>query len=411
MNSKTLMSLGAAALVGVLAAVALRSDPASSNGIGAGGSPFLPGLRERVNDVASMELVAGDEHFVIARAGEGWGLDAWGGYPADFSQVAATAMALVNLEAEQAKTARPENHASLQVEAPGPGAESLGLTLRDGQGAVLADVVVGRAKGERSLFARRAGEDQAWQVRGKLAPPREPSGWVNKELLRIQANSVDGVTVEHAGAEPLVAKRDDAGQLAVLGLPEGRELMTPSPTTALAGALSYLDLEAVLPTDELPGDLDWWTTRFSCKDGLVVSVASADLDGRTLARFSFEALPAPPTDLTAGEETQDELDDPLPEPAAAPVRDEAALAARVAELSARLSPWTFVLPSWKGSALRKSWDDVLMPLPQVGPALPDEAALLEPEDGGSLLDPAAVPLEDSADEPTPPPDDGQPAQP
>ncbi|NJR13810.1 MAG: DUF4340 domain-containing protein, partial [Phyllobacteriaceae bacterium] len=67
-------------------------------------------------------------------------------------------------------------------------------------GAELASVVVGDTVSSRygkALYARRNGEDQCWQVTGKLAPSADPTGWVVKDILKIASERVESARILH----------------------------------------------------------------------------------------------------------------------------------------------------------------------------------------------------------------------
>jgi hypothetical protein len=348
-------------------------------GAGADGAgPWLTELSDHVNDVTSLELVTAGERFTVTKGADGWGLDVWGGYPVGFEHVAATVVALSELSVQDAMTSRADRHAQLQLEDPaGEAAASLGLTLRDGNQAVLADVVLGKAKGSTGLFVRRAGEDQTWLVSGSVTPPRQPSGWVETELLRLAAADVQRVEYAPASGEAYTLVKDEAGAWTLESLPEGRALATSAPSAQVAGALSWLELEAVADPQQAAAERSWSTTRFHGMDGLVTEVVSAETeegDGAWL-RLAFAAAPEPSPDTSAPD-----------------------LAARVAELTARHSPWTYRIASWKAGLLRKDLAAYLEPLPEPDPALDPAdgeaqapaAGAPEPAGDGSPEDPAPV---------------------
>lgn len=400
------------------------------------GERWLPGLRERVNDVARLELVSGETAVSVVNQDGRWVLEEWGGYPASMDKVAAAAVGLAGLVIDAPMTARAERHAELQLDAPGPGSQSLGLTLKDAAGAVLADVIVGKAAGAKGLYVRRAGENQCWQVDGRLAPPKGAVEWVERELLRIPATEVVEVAVQPA-AGPALTMIKDGADWTLQDPPADRIVATAAPFSSLAGALSWFDLEGVASADEAAVERPWNTTTLRTTEGLIVTVQSAKDDEQAWARLAFGRVPQLPgaeapviavdavTDsgaAGAGEGTTAlapgadavsaaeggapagsdeagadaagaEASDPVPpsdagqdaaEPDDQAIAEaalaehlraaDAALDAKVADLSARLSPWTFRIATWKADALVKDLEAFLEPLEATGPPL-DEAAL------------------------------------
>jgi hypothetical protein len=376
-----------------------------------GAGPWLTELAEHVNDVTSLELVTGGERFTVTQGADGWVLDDWGGYPVSFEHVAATVVALSELSVQDAMTSRAEKHAQLQLEDPtGEAAASVGLTLRDGGEAVLADVILGKAKGSTGLFVRRTGEDQTWLVSGSVAPPREPSGWVETELMRLAAADVTRVECEPADTEAYALVKDEAGAWTLESLPAGRTLATSAPSAQVAGALSWLELEAVADPQQAAAERTWSTTRFHGADGLVTEVVTAETeegDGAWL-RLAFSAAPEPPAaeeeaeteggaagDLEGGDPGDGEGQ--AAEAPAPPDTSAQDLADRAAELTARHAPWTYRIASWKAGLLRKDLAAYFEPLPEPGPPSEPEGGEAEapadgaPEPGGAgLEDPAPV---------------------
>jgi len=380
-NSSGLAKLVAVTVVVAVAALVFGDGEKGSAAIEPG-TAWLEDLADSVNDVASIEVVAGGERFTIAKDGEQWGLQSWGGFPTEFATVKRTVVGLSELTLVAARTAKAERHADLQLEDPGTdGAASLGVTLRDAGGTVLADVVLGKAKASTGLFVREAGARQTWQVKGTVDVPRTSLGWVSTELLRMAATEFERVDVIGPSGEALTM-RDVAGTWELDGMPAERELKAGDPLSRVAGALAYLDLTSVAPADEGAQDRAWRTTRFTGKDGLVVTVQSAADDGAPggddatagapagdgWMRLSFDVVPEPAP-------AQDDATDASEPGSGAP--DLAIARAKAKELTERLSPWTFRVSSWKVDALALSLDDVLEPLPEAGPPAPAEPGALE----------------------------------
>ncbi|RKY20652.1 MAG: hypothetical protein DRQ55_07045 [Planctomycetota bacterium] len=301
--------------------------------------PWLPGLQAALDEVVSIELLVTGESLRLTKSADGWGLETWGGYPADSTQVASTLLGLAGLKDARPMTSQPAKHAALQLEDPThPGATSLGLRVSDAAGTPLADVVLGRSKGQDGLFVRRTHEHQAWQVRGRLAPPRALSGWVQTELLRLPADGMARVEAEPVDDEPWSLVRSDDGAWSLEQLPPGREPASSAPGSAVAGALAWLDLESVADAEQAAAERRWSTLRFVAQDGLVAEVQAAPRDDGQGAwvRLSFSAR-------------RPGLD---------------ALSARVDELNARHGPWTYAVTSWSADALSKRLADFLEPLPE-----------------------------------------------
>ena len=400
MKASGLLKLVAVTAVVVTAAVVFRDTPAAAGREGADrGVVWLPQLAERLNDVAAVTVHADGERFTVRRRGDDWVIDEWQEFPATFESVKGALVGLADLQIVEPKTARPERHAQLELEDPsGDQAASLGLTLADADGNVLADVIVGKAKGDRGRFVRRAGEDQTWQVDGRLQAPRSADGWVDKQLLRVPASDVTAVSVTHPDGERVALTKDDSGDWQLEHAPEGRELRSFPPYAGLAGAIGFLDMEGVGDAEQAGAQREWIVTRFETADGLVIEVSSAEQDGRAWARL--RVVHRQPADAEVGEDPEQAEASEDPEQAEAGEQGEAAAtgeafvvssgadvaevdaAEQAAELQQRLGAWTFAIPTWKASALAKHLEDFLEPLPEEEP--PEE----EPadENGPAALD-------------------------
>lgn len=418
------------------------------------GQALTAGLAEALNEATVLRLAGADGTLTLERADGEWSVAEWGGYPARFEPVKEVLVGLSGLEVVEAMTARPDRHGRLGLAEPGA-AEGAGtrLTVEAADGRVLADVIVGspRAGQLEQLYARRAGEDQTWLVAGRLDPPDGAGDLVDRELLRLPATAMRAVTVEPVEGPTVRAERDgDAWILAEV--PEGREPAPGTTLTSLAGALAYLDLEAVVPEADLPAELAWSTTTWRREDGLEVQARVARTDDqaflRLAARQTDPLLPPAPgddpvagADLLAGAAAEADLettvveDDPTPddsttdasatddaatddaaaaaaERARAEEQARAAAAATVAEL-ARLEGWTFRISTWKADALTTSLEDLLAPLPEPEPepepTAPADVDAPAPTDADAPTD-AAPPTGDGVDDApadaAPPPGDG-----
>src|SRR5262249_13095437 len=156
-------------------------------------------------------------------------------------------------------------------------------------------------------------------------------------------------------------------------IPEGKELTYPSAPSSIADALGYLNLEDVVPASEF--DMKEGTSataKFSCFDGLTITVTTKDVGDKTYARFeaSYEKPPegaGPPTPPEAepkkegadaepakeeGGEKKAEADKPKP-------KTPEEIQKEAADLNARLSNWVYQIPSYNKSSLEKKKTELL----------------------------------------------------
>mgnify|MGYP001289202398 CR=1 FL=1 len=191
---------------------------------------LFPSLAGHVNDVVEVQVTGADGSFALERTGDAWGAADKGGYPIDFGKVKGLVVAIANFDLIEAKTANPAYHEKLGLADPGTGeSKSSRVTLKDAAGSVLADVIVGDARqsrgGEPSLYARRAGEDQAYEVKGRLYIDTNASSWLDRKILALKQERVASVAITQPDGERLAISRAAPAQadFTVADLPDGRE--------------------------------------------------------------------------------------------------------------------------------------------------------------------------------------------
>ena len=220
-----------------------------------GGAAVFPELRGRTDSVARIEVRRAGDGFSLERRGEGWANTGLGGYPARAELVEAALSGIAGLDYLEPKTARAALHPKLSVEDPGSDAGSTRLTLGDGDGGVLADLIVGKA-GPRTAGVERAGvyirlpgRDRAWLAGGMLDVHRTAGGWSDRAIVDIDARSVLSLTVRHEDGEVVDLHRAEPGdrKLTLRNLPAGAAVVHQHHIDFMAGlltGLSFVDARA-----------------------------------------------------------------------------------------------------------------------------------------------------------------------
>ena len=390
MNTRSLYILaGVTAAVAALAAVTLRHGESSVKGAPAAGKLF-PSLAASINDAATLELKKKDGVTTLSRSTEGWGLVEKSGYPVDMAAVRKTLIALTELSANEARTEDPKLYSKLGVEDPDAEASTSTLvTVKDEGGQELASVIVGKEhasrsfSGGRQVYVRKPGEAQSWLATGDLSLKESGADWLDKKILEVKRERVRSVEIRHADGEVLVVDRDkpETKDFTLHEVPEGKELTYPSAPTSVADALGYLNLEDVLPADGMDmKEGTSATSKFSCFDGLTVTVTTKTVGEKTYARFeaSYEKPPesaGPPAPADAAPASAD-AGNQEPKPAGegeegagteeAPKPDEPPKAKsaeevqkEVSELNARLSKWVYQIPAYNRSSFEKKKTELL----------------------------------------------------
>jgi hypothetical protein len=305
---------------------------------------------------------------------------------------------------------------------------------------VLADVILGEVKyrgGTQMLFVRKAGDPQVYQCEGRVRVDATPTSWIDREILKVDADRVRAVTLRHPDGETVRIERAVRGEptFVVRDVPPGKVERSRGIANSVATTLSYLSLDDVRSADSVDFTAEpLATAEFERYDGLIVTLETARFEERPWARISARyeppaESPPVPADTPADDTSEAPADDatgtvagPTPEDAlaedgAAPqaegaspsaARDAVAAAeaarADTDRINATLVPWAFQLPQFKADALNKHLADLVMdepvgPSPAVDEPTTDETGLTQPAssegDGAPAADPAG---DEGADE-------------
>lgn len=370
----------------------------------AAASPLVPGLQDGINNVSGLRIVLPGNSTVatIERGDAGWTLKERGGYAVDTAKVRDLLVALASAKRVEQKTSNPELYDKLglvdidKADASGAQVEIDGLAQPTR--LILGQNVV-RGTG---TFVRAAGEAQSWQIDANIAIERAPAKWLQPEIVDIAAARVVSASVKHPEGAPIeIVKSDGSGsaEFVLRNVPKGREAESTFAADALAGLLSGLRLDDVVPAAQAePGEAKTSIATFHLDDGTTVTLTSWKAGDHTLARLAAtldeakaaafveqaqaraakEAAATQAVDASAepaADAAQDAVatTDTAPaattEPAATPAIDPAAdreqrLAAirtAVETMQADFAPWTYTLPTYKSSNLNKTLEDYLKP--------------------------------------------------
>ena len=225
-----------------------------------GGMAVFPALRDRAGRVAGIEVGRAGAGFALERRGDGWANTGLGGYPARAELIETVLSEIAGLSYLEPKTARTALYPKLAVEDAGPGAGSTRLTLRDGDGGILADLIVGKARPRTAtahragVYVRLPGRERAWLAEGILDVHRDAIGWSDREIVDVDARSIRSITVRHEDGEVVDLHRAEPGdrRLTLRNLPAGAAVAHQHQIDFMAGlleGLSFVDARAGGPSD------------------------------------------------------------------------------------------------------------------------------------------------------------------
>ena len=228
MNKKQIIVLAALAAASAAAThFTLRSAPQSIASDRRGERVF-PALLQRANDVASITVRDNDKAFTVERRDNGF-FDKDSRYPARPEAFRDMVAGAATLGFEESKTADPARYGDLGLADVGQGEKSgREVTMRDGKGAVLADVIVGNRDntvgGARGgMFLRFPNSPQSWLARGELRVPAPYAAWFEINLINLNKDALAKLELRGGGLDDVtIASEPKGAELKLANEVEGR---------------------------------------------------------------------------------------------------------------------------------------------------------------------------------------------
>lgn len=367
MNTKSIGILAAATAAAAAAAFVTLRGRESAVASAEKQERLFPQLKQSINDAETITVERKDGAFTLQKQSDGWGLAEKSGYPVDLEPVRKTLLTLADMKTLEAKTSSPELYAKLGVEDPtAEGAKSSKITIKNGAGQELAQLVIGKnyesknygAPGES--YVRKPGDKQSWLVEGQLDLKEKGADWLRKEILKVTRDRVRQVEIRHPDQELVHVERakPEQNEFTLAAIPEGKELTYATVASTVASGLEYVNLDDVQPAGSIdftkePGP----TATFWCFDGLKVTVQCKEQDGKTYAQFSaaFEEAPAVAGPEPAPADGEAKTDEPAKPAKKSPEE----VKKEIDELNARLSKWTYVLSTYNRGAYYKRMSELV----------------------------------------------------
>jgi len=384
MNKKHISIFLAVTVVVVIAAVVAVNQQQNTVVNKQAGELLFPGLESKVNDVAKIEIVKGEDRITLQRTDNNWKILEKDNYPADFAKVKEVVMKIAAFSTLEAKTKIPENYGKLNVEDPTQeDAKSVLVSVKDGSDTELAAVIVGRMEagsfstvGQDKTYVRKANDEQVWLVKGGLVVDEEANDWAVEEILNIQSSRVKKVEITHNDGKKVIIEKEKPGEgdFVIANLPNDKEVRSQSGLMQVARSMETLRMLDVEKAEgfEFPEDKTI-TTELQTFDGLVITAKTVKQTGDYLtnitARFDASLRPAEDTkeaveteaSSTESEEQKEAAapaDPHAPKPA--PLKEAALVQQEVTQLNEQLSPWVFTLNKSKAKNLVEDMDDLVM---------------------------------------------------
>lgn len=314
MNTKTIRYLAAAVIA--LAAILIATEVTDNGDSQTAGGRLFPDLRPSINDITSLSVSGPDESDVVTltRAENGWLVGERDGYPADIGKIRQVLLAIADAKTVEQKTSNPERYAEL-------GVSDEGRVLRISGDGFVHEIIIGNRAQSKYRYARVVSEEQSWLIDADPEMPDDIGGWLQPEIIDIDAAQVRGVTIEHADGETIrISKESEEDtDFTVNAIPDGRELSYATVANGIGGALNDLRLQDVRGGDLAAPSV---ITTFETFDGTTITVEYEQTDDGT-----WLAMHADGTD--------------------AEVINDAA------------SGWLFKVADYKANLLARRWEDIL----------------------------------------------------
>lgn len=409
MRSKSLITLLVLAILLVGAAVSLtrKNQAPPPADIGRLLLPDLP-----LNDVVRVEVAGAAATTTVERVDGRWVVREKDGYPANFDRLRQTLIRLTELKIGDVVRGGAEARAANGLGRPGADQpDTLTVTFADAGGRTLAGLILGKVHMRKmpsdgspygggdmpdGRFVAPLTGDGAYRVKDALSElVSDPMPWIDTQLVSVEEGQLKRITIAGPGRDPLVLERDAADVLALVGPLADDEEPNPNALSSIRNALAYLNFQNVaraMPETAAPSDSDETFTA-EARDGRVFHVALGDAGDtgtrrvRLAVTYTAPATPSEDTNTTAETVMKD-----------------------VEKLHAQLSPWVFMVPTYKTDAMATTRAAAVQPktkAPAEGAASAEGNPIgegidmtVEPEATVPALD-AAVPEVVPAAEPTP----------
>lgn len=329
--------------------------------------PF-PGLMERINEVAEIEIQSDDGTTTIGRTESGWVMNSKGGYPVQAEKARSAVIGFAELELTERKTARADRYDRLGVGEPGGEDPKARLvTLKSGDGDALAELIVGKRRDNRlsskpGYYVRRVGEEQSWFAPADFEIPTDPAYWLEGRVIHVNAKRVAEIkTVQPDGKTLVIAKETPASpHFEFPNLPPGKALKGEAVADDMDSIITAIDLVDVTPESNIDFSGQVWHTEVKTFDGLDIELDIVMRDQQSWVRLTASAgeprvdLEAQPEEVRAFLKTPEEIE------------------AEVAQITERTKGWAYKLQGQHGEKMKA----------QLAIFLEDETQLQSGGDGG-----------------------------
>lgn len=256
-RTQLLVAAGAALLLAGAALVTLLSQ-ASETWRPAVSGPVLPNWSSAVASARVIDIT-GDENFLLQQAAGVWTMPSRDGYPVRPERLAELDAYLAALTFEGARTDNPGRLGRLGLAEPGTENGATRVSVRDADGTILADILLGETRGER-VYLREPGRNRAFAARlsdGAVARPDllPADAWLDLDFLSLGTNDIARADIQpEAGPAYRLERASTASRNFALRRPAGWQTITAAAGNGPAAALGRVRFRDVRRADRLGGE-------------------------------------------------------------------------------------------------------------------------------------------------------------
>lgn len=398
--------------------IALHKARAPETDVVALNAPLVAGLKDDLNKVNRLKFTGPENKLIVEleRTDKGWVAANKGGYPADVAKVREFLLKLGDSRLREEKTSNKERYAALGLEdLAGKDAKGVGVELEGLAKPVKLLIGSFNSSGGQGHYVRIGDEAKSYLASGAIRPETAEGQWLQADIANIGSPRVRRVDITPPkGTKVSIEKTDpSAPDYAVLDVPKGRELSSPSVGNGISSLMDSLRFDDVVKAEDAqPDPAQLYKARFLTQEGVVLDIDGWETDSKAKLRLkasldatqnetwllgeeakaraeaqaladhqasqatppaagsSSSAAAAPSADAPATASAPAEVAAASASSApAAPAFDAAkfrqeklaTLNKEIAEINQRADGWTFIVPAWKFANIKKSMDDLLKP--------------------------------------------------
>ena len=324
MNRKQfLVSLAVLVVLAAAAAAVVLSDRSAWNTVETRtGQKIVPGLK--IADVAEVAIQDSSGQLHLVRGADGWKVRERADFPADTARIGELLLKLAELKAVQSEALPAGERARLELLEPkvkGAAGAGVALELKDGKGAVLGRLILGKqifksaevaslgsGRPEASGRYVLAGDDAATML--AVAEPlaqveSKPDPWLVKELIRVDVAKSIASTGKDGRRRWTVSRKSDGADWTFSDSKGKPDLQK---ATDLSSSLGWIDLVDVVPDPaKVDTGLDHGVAiKAETFDGITYTLRVGNAAGQNYyLGFQVEGEPAKQRVAPKGEKAED----------------------------------------------------------------------------------------------------------